>query len=56
MHKFYIWVSKSIQETFNLSHVISNTDTSVLVEVDTLDLTKLDIAQVAYSIHPIPVV
>ena len=56
MHKFHIWVSKSIQETFNFSPVLSSTKTTVLVEVDTLDLTKLDIAQVSYSIHPITMV
>ena len=55
MHKFYIWVSKVIQNSFNFSTVLSTTETTVLVEVDTLDLTKLDIAQVEYSIHPIPV-
>lgn len=53
MSKCQIWVSHFIAEQYKLTNIIKSSDNLLLVEVNNVDLIKLDNDSIHYSIHPI---
>lgn len=48
-----IWINKDSASDQNLGPYLSKTETHVLVEATELELTHLQIANIAYEVHPI---
>lgn len=53
MKTIQIWVSHKIKDFYNLTNVVATQANIVLVQVDNVDITRLDIDDVSYTVHPI---
>lgn len=53
MSKTLIWVSKFIAEQYSLNNIKVVNETLLLVEVNDVDLVKLDNDNISYTLHPI---